>query len=325
MFRCNARSHFITYPRCPIELEHMCAVWEQFTARHPYQYMIIAKEHHEDGEVHYHVAVQWKSKRDIKNADILDFKVAGVNYHPNIQVLRDWDDTKKYLEKEGDFRVFGELIESDTRKRKKADDDDEAYRNAMATANDEQEFLAKIMESNPRDFVLHLDKIQAAAQHLFRKEVEEYVPAFTRDTFTNVPQGCDEWAAGNLDHPQPYRPRSLVIVGPSRLGKTEWARSLGRHSYFNNMFMLDVFDAKSNYAVFDDIDWKYFPNIKGWLGGQREFIVTDKYRKKRKIEWGHPCIWLTNKPLKEHEGFTDGDLDWLLKNVDVVYANERFY
>ena len=65
------------------------------------------------------------------------------------------------------------------------------------------------------------------------------------------------------------------------------------HSYFN----INDFDENADYAVFDDIagGFQFFPNYKGWLGAQKTFTVTDKYRAKKRIDWGKPCIMLMNE------------------------------
>jgi len=86
------------------------------------------------------------------------------------------------------------------------------------------------------------------------------------------------------------RPRSLVLIGASRTGKTSWARSLGPHIYWAGFIDISRFDVSATYVIFDDFDFKFMPNKKQWLGCQKEFVITDKYRKKFSISWGKPCI-----------------------------------
>lgn len=86
-------------------------------------------------------------------------------------------------------------------------------------------------------------------------------------------------------------------MGRSRLGKTEWARSLGRHMYFNGMLNLDSWDDDAKYIILDDFNCdigKYLPMWKSFFGAQREFTLTDKYRKKRTVRFGKPLLWLCN-------------------------------
>lgn len=90
------------------------------------------------------------------------------------------------------------------------------------------------------------------------------------------------------------RPRSLVLIGESRTGKTSWARSLGTHIYWAGLTDAKQFNADADYVIFDDFDWKYMPNKKQWLGCQKEFTISDKYVKKLTVTWGKPCIYLCN-------------------------------
>ena len=80
----------------------------------------------------------------------------------------------------------------------------------------------------------------------------------------------------------------MILCGPSRTGKTEWARSLGRHMYFNGQFNLDDWDDDAQYIILDEMNIKYVPNSKAWFGAQRQFVLTEKFRKKRTVKWGNP-------------------------------------
>ena len=66
------------------------------------------------------------------------------------------------------------------------------------------------------------------------------------------------------------------------MGKTLLARCIGSHSYFGGLFNLDQYEEDADYAVFDDLagGMEYFHSYKQWLGCQKEFTVTDKYRHK---------------------------------------------
>lgn len=113
------------------------------------------------------------------------------------------------------------------------------------------------------------------------------------------------------------RQRSLVLWGPTRLGKTLWARSLGSHAYFGGLFSLDEDLDDVAYAVFDDIQGglKFFPSYKNWLGAQKQFYATDKYRGKKLIDWGRPSIFVSNNDPRYGEG---ADMEWLEGNCDIV-------
>lgn len=126
------------------------------------------------------------------------------------------------------------------------------------------------------------------------------------------------------------RPKSLVLVGPSKVGKTIWARSHGTHSYFGCLFNVVDYNDKCDYAVFDDIDAHYFPNYKGWLGAQSEFTFTGRYARNRTIRWSRPCIWCSNEdPRYLTTGGRDPqplwDRDWLNENCIFVQVDSKLY
>lgn len=64
--------------------------------------------------------------------------------------------------------------------------------------------------------------------------------------------------------------------------------------YFNHLFNLSDWDANAKYIVFDDFGWEFLPAKKCFIGAQKEFTISDKYRKKKTVKFGKPCIILTN-------------------------------
>lgn len=112
----------------------------------------------------------------------------------------------------------------------------------------------------------------------------------------------------------------MCLWGPSRNGKTIWARSHGLHAYFGGLFSLEESLEGVKYAVFDDINGgiQFFPQYKWWLGHQKQFYATDKYKGKKLIYWGKPAIWVSNDDPREQHG---ADRDWLEANVLFVYVD----
>lgn len=111
--------------------------------------------------------------------------------------------------------------------------------------------------------------------------------------------------------------KSLILYGDTRLGKTLWARSLGKHAYFGGLFCLDEDVEDVDYAVFDDMQGglEFFHSYKFWLGCQSQFYATDKYKGKKLINWGRPAIYISNQNPVCDKG---ADGDWLLGNCDFV-------
>lgn len=119
-----------------------------------------------------------------------------------------------------------------------------------------------------------------------------------------------------------HRPKSLCLIGPSKLGKSVVARSFGKHNYFHGQWSVDAYDESAIYNIFDDIPGMLNSfDFKQFLGAQYDIIVTDKYKKKRMLVNGKPCIYISNSdPLltkkgKEHR-------DWLMANCIFVHVDK---
>lgn len=115
-----------------------------------------------------------------------------------------------------------------------------------------------------------------------------------------------------------------MLWGESRLGKTVWARSLGNHAYFGGLFSMDESLEGVDYAIFDDFGGlKYLPTFKFWLGHQKQFYVTDKYKGKQLVHWGKPSIWLSNSNPMDEFGLKVEDAVWLQANCTFVELTRK--
>jgi hypothetical protein len=160
------------------------------------------------------------------------------------------------------------------------------------------------------------------------KSVKEYKGRSVSE-FDNVPQELQEWKCMNIDE-TPERPMSLLLIGDTRTGKTEWARSLGVHVYWNMTHDLAKWNEDAKYIILDDWRWVNNGNghtsvdyWKGIIGCQKEFVLTDKYTRKQTCHGVKPCIILSNKDSDPRNGM-DYDLrQWFFKNVVIVELNDR--
>ena len=122
----------------------------------------------------------------------------------------------------------------------------------------------------------------------------------------------------------PRRPRSLILYGASKLGKTDFSRCLGPHCRFRGTFnqrtLVSIGIENIDYIIWDDVSWKdealKDERYKNWMGGQDDFTISDKYAKKIDVVWGKPCIFLSNRdPML---GLRDEDRNWLNANCTIV-------
>lgn len=77
------------------------------------------------------------------------------------------------------------------------------------------------------------------------------------------------------------------------------------------------------FAVFDDMQggFEFFHGYKFWLGAQKEFEVTDKYKGKRHFEWGKPSVWIMNDDPTTHKV----DYEWLEGNCTIVHLTRPIF
>ena len=193
---------------------------------------------------------------------------------PHVELPRNRADTIRYCKKDRDFI---ESLPNDTKT---------SWSSCLA-ADNRTEFMDRVMKASPRDYIMGHDRVCAFADKHYAPVIPEYQSVYT--DFCVPPQVTDWLGTWDSD-----RPKTLLVMGPSRTGKTEWARSLGPHMYFCNQFNLSDWNSDAKYMVCDDFSWEYFPNKKVLWGAQKEFSTSDKYKGKRTVRWGKPLIYLCN-------------------------------
>lgn len=290
-FQLQGRAFLLTYPQNSATkedlLNHLKLIFKHG------EYFIVCQEAHEDGSPHLHAVIVCSKRCNIKSrsdgSHPCDFNGKG-----NYQSCRSIQDSITYVKKDGNFIEEGQ---APTPKRKWSE---------LVDTTSKEEFMAKAMEISPRDYFLNLERLEYAANAKFKPALPSYTSQFT---FSSIPPIVQQW----LDQLNEVRPKSLILWGPTRTGKTALARSLGQHMYFNGLFNIDDWNPDAKYAIFDDFfDWSKFSQYKQWLGAQHQFTATDKYRKKRTLIWGKPCILLSN----QLPGF--GDMDWVRSNCFIL-------
>lgn len=181
-------------------------------------YYRLGRERHEDGGTHFHVAVGWDSIKQKRNPRCFDYAGA----HPNIEPVRRtprkaWD----YAGKDGD--IIYESGNGPSESRAVSGGRDSIWSDALA-AETKEDFLSHLRQHAPRDFVLYNEQLRNFADRHWKTPAPPYQsPDFETIGFDRVEgwfrQFCD--LSGG-------RRRSLILWGPTRTGKTVWARSLGR-------------------------------------------------------------------------------------------------
>lgn len=82
-FRINAKNIFLTYAQCAINKEDM-RDYILGKEGDRIEWMVIARETHQDGHFHLHIQIEYERSRQIYSQDHYDFEDA----HPNITATR---------------------------------------------------------------------------------------------------------------------------------------------------------------------------------------------------------------------------------------------
>lgn len=300
--------------------------------------MVCEEIGHKTGKRHFHAYIKFEKKA---TATEETFDLLGL--HPHIskvkrQGTRSILPMVKYLTKEdqnpiANFNYLELLQIKEQQENNKRKPDWDSYALEGLTVQEVYERIA--MDGFSQMFADHFFNWQG---YIKRRFIEAppipYISPYTSNDF-KLPEMLRMWLFtfnGWIDctlrlKSLPWtRPNSLVLIGPSRTGKTEWARSLGKHMYFNNLINLDEWNEDADYIVLDDFNkdiTKYFPCWKCFFGGQKRFTLTDKYRGKKTVNWGKPMIWLSNEDIFMNLNIEQSN--FIKKNCTTVVINEKLY
>lgn len=208
-FRINAQRFLLTYPhynQTPSEVLRLLNLVK------PIRKGISCLELHQDGEPHVHAAIEFERRINSVNRRIFDLE----GHHPNIQTARNWGACANYCRKEGTIEVgvFGAASPEDVvRLDPGADGAPSTPRNLFE--------LARNCNSLPEWIQICCDHRISAAYSKWIWDIEngDRPPDFAAniplpDEVTDFRLRATVW--GDND-------RSLVICGPSGIGKTSWA------------------------------------------------------------------------------------------------------
>ncbi|AJD07519.1 replication-associated protein [Sewage-associated circular DNA virus-36] len=348
--RTNAQRYFLTYSQAhALDIDDLANFLHALAP----SWLEIVQENHQDDGIHYHVVLCF-DERFQRALDVFDLD----NHHPNIAIIKnasgDLNNRRHYIRKGADRPKESEhtiadhkkgpcdyIIEPDTRGEVPPYSTSAGRLNwggILESAKSEEEFLILVRVNQPTEWVLRNDSIVKYAKTHY-KAAREPEKVYPPESWV-VPPALDDWVAEVFSDvstrgvlPRPDRPKTLLLVGPTRLGKSVWAKSLGRYSYMCGMWHSDEFDESAQYLILDDFEFDFFHGMrKAIWGAQEVFTTTDKWRK-GVARWGKPTIWICQE---EHNPFTavnrktglavmdETERDWYKQNCVEVHVNTKF-
>lgn len=308
VFRLQGTNLFLTYPQCsvlPVDAIHAFK-----TKLKNYEWSIVAKETHDDGNPHLHAFVRLSKPCSIATPTYLDLLgTGGVLSHGNYQVARTPKACIDYVVKGGDFQCDNITLE------RARDQFTSAGRKRTATELIMQEldegkditFIARDHPEHMTFIMLHADRLQKFhTMSLLAKEKPSKTFVSAQAVFGQS-QAWDlsiaNWLNSNLfKNGRPLGTPQLWIQGPTGCGKTTLVMKLAEccRIYFvpDEDFYDEYSDANYDLIVFEE--FKHQKTIQ-WMNKFCDGQVCPIRQKghqavKRK---NHPIIVLSNLSMRE--------------------------
>lgn len=245
--RLRATGFFLTYSQSELGRDRLIR-WFSQQAR--LKRLIIGREYHQDGNLHWHVLVEYDAQKEVRTAY---FDLEGE--HPNIKIwLRAKGDTYeqwfydhwKYCKKEdvSPFILGEEPTMKATRKRKR----DENFSEAFEIARNEgvAQAMTFLEQNCPYDLGTKYDQIYRTMVAIRNSFTKVQTPARSVSEFPLAPEVLDNW-------------QCLYINGATHSGKTAWARALlPEATLVRHRDQLRDCDFSKG-VIFDDFDVGHWP------------------------------------------------------------------
>lgn len=327
-FRLANKNIFLTYHQCSLSKEEALSQLKSLFTTRPPSYIRVSSEPHEDGQPHLHCLLQFPYRFETQDQRFFDLvsRTRSTHFHPIIEGAGNSSTVQQYISKDGNFIDDGQF---NTSKRSSIHD---TYRRALASGTKE-EALSIIGQGDPMTLWRHFKKINRNLDHIFQKPPEEYHSPFA--TFNAVPPQLVQWATTNI-RPTDSRldaPMSLILEGPTRTGKTCWARSLGSHNYYAGDMDLRHHNDNALYNVIDNVSPKYLEgkHWKQFIGSKRDWVSDIRYGKPKEVKGGIPSIVICNPgPGTSYKDYLDkqkksGLKEWTVGNAEFFFLQDPIY
>lgn len=305
IFRINAKHLFVTWPNVTdetVDTDKILSGLSSTIKRIGFE-AVVSRELHQNGIQHFHAYIYatGNSKFNIKSQTFLD---PVIRHHPNIQPARFPLSVYKYVIKGGVYRSTPNFQQPNSNRRMGTNDPEPFGELLSQKSFTDAEQYAK--DNLPEVYIKNFNSLNNCLIHVYGTPVNKpYVPHASLNKRFVLPETVNQWIEGYFDPLDMPRRKVLILYGKTQLGKTAWARSLGKHVFIRGSYSMDLLAHptanEARYLVIDDIiDIMTIFNMKTLLTSAGDFETSDKYRAKKSITWSKPVILLANEnPLEQ--------------------------
>lgn len=231
--RLQSKTFFLTFPQADFDLQGYVNFYKDLV-----DYILVSSELHEDGNLHRHALLIYKTRKDIRNERYFDYE----GFHPNIQIPRNLAATKTYIKKDGTF------LEEGTNK-----DDENIYE--LARTLDYETFMNHCIKRKV-SFQFAKDALRRCVQ---TNTITAYTPH----------QGFKEPVF--IPFPRPLT--SLLLIGKTGIGKTTLVKIIAEKPslWCTHLDTLKQFNpAEHKSIIFDDLSFQHLPR-------HTQLFLADRY------------------------------------------------
>lgn len=242
----RGKAFFLTYSQSALARDR---ITQWFSRQVRMKRLVVGQEHHQDGNLHWHVTIEYEVEKDVRAATYYDID----GEHPNIKIwsrsggstFEQWFYNHwQYCKKEDPTPYIVGVQPMEHRKMQR----NELFSKAIAIVReqDTKAGMDFLEEFAPYDLLTKYEALQRALTKIRNLATQTQSPARDSAEFTTAPQLADDW-------------KNLFITGNTGLGKTQWARSLlpGATVISHRDQLRDCDFSKG--VIFDDFEVGHWP------------------------------------------------------------------
>lgn len=294
-FRCQAKTFFLTFPRCSAQKEEVSRLLNEFRPQCGARLLWsrVVQENHEDGAPHLHLVFQFDKSVNVCRSDYFDFLATG--HHCNIQSAKSPRSVLEYLSKSDPSPCDFGAVPSSARQVGKLEEIAMSIKGGASLEDVDSRFPGVYLNKKRQiDDYYHFQMVKAR-----RFNILNWSPlkcSLDRPSFLEVLAWFNDNVGSTV--PRKIKTPQLWLWGPPNVGKTsllEFVATRARVYLAPSEDFFDSYDdASYDLALFDEFSPKCYN-----LGNLRKFFDGQKMCLRRKggqiaKNKNLPCVVLSN-------------------------------